>query len=90
MIRVFVVYTDLPDPERYAQHVELCRQVPGATAFRHGPVTQTIAGEPLAYYAEYEFPDFDAYRAAGGSFAAPAEDAAAMGYAHSVYVTEIA
>ena len=89
MIRVFVVYTDLPDPERYAQHVALCEQVSGFTAFRHGAVTQTIAGEPLAYYAEYEFPDMDAYTAAGPSFGPPAEDAAAMGYAHSVYVADI-
>jgi hypothetical protein len=90
MIRVFVVYADLPDPERYAQHVELCKQVPGSIAFRHGPVTQTVAGEPLAYYAEYEFSDLEAYKAAGPSFAAPAGDAAEMGYAHSVYVATIA
>ena len=89
MIRVFVVYTDLPDPERYAQHVALCEQVPGFTAFRHGAVTQTIAGEPLAYYAEYEFADMDAYKAAGPSFGPPAEDAAAMGYASSVYVANV-
>ena len=74
MIRAFVLYSDLPDPERYAQHVELCMQVPGFTAFRHGPVTQTIAGEPLAYYAEYEFPDMETLTAAAGpSFAAPGE-----------------
>ncbi|HTZ05675.1 MAG TPA: hypothetical protein VMB53_07960 [Gaiellaceae bacterium] len=90
MIRAFVIYTDLPDPERYAQHVELCKQVPGATAFRHGPVTQTIAGEPLAYYAEYEFPDLETYTAAGPSFAAPSKDAHDMGYAHSVYIAELA
>ena len=89
MIRVFVLYTEVPDPERYAQHVELCMQVP-ATAFRHGPVTTTMSGEPLAYYAEYEFADSDEYKAAAGSFAAPAQDAADMGYAHSVYVAEIA
>jgi hypothetical protein len=88
MIRVFVLYTDVPDPERYARHVELCRQVP-ASAFRHGPVTQTIAGDGLAYFAEYEFADTDAYKAAAGSFGPPAEDAAAMGYAHSVYVADI-
>ena len=88
MIRVFVLYTDVPDSERYAQHVELCRQVP-AGAFRHGPVTQTIAGDGLGYYAEYEFADMDAYKAAGPSFGPPAEDAAAMGYAPSVYVADL-
>jgi len=44
MIRAFVLYDSEPDPERYAQHVELCRQVAGAT-FRHGPVlTALVAG----------------------------------------------
>jgi len=88
MIRVFVLYTDVPDAERYAQHVELCRQVP-ADAFRHGAVTQTIAGDALAYYAEYEFADMDAYKAAGPSFGPPAEDATAMGYPASVYVADL-
>ena len=90
MIRVFVLYSEMPDAERYAQHVELCRQVP-ATAFRHGPVTQTIEGAPLAYYAEYEFADTAAYVevAKSGAFGPPAEDAAAMGYASSVHVADI-
>ena len=38
MVRVFVLYSEQCDPERYEQHVALCReQVPGAT-FRHGRV----------------------------------------------------
>ena len=90
MIRVFVVYADKPDAERYAQHVALCEQVPNG-AFRHGAVTQTIAGEPMQYYAEYEFPDLDTYLevAKSGAFGPPSEDAAAMGYAHSVYVADL-
>ena len=30
MVRAFVLYESEPDPERYEQHVELCRQVPGS------------------------------------------------------------
>ena len=29
MVRAFVLYESEPDPERYEQHAELCRQVPG-------------------------------------------------------------
>jgi len=37
VIRVFVVYEEEPDPERFEQHAELCRRVEGST-FRHGKV----------------------------------------------------
>ena len=47
---------------RYAEHVELCRQVPNAV-FRHGKVTGAPMGEPKhAYYAEWEFADEDAFK----------------------------
>jgi hypothetical protein len=90
MIRVFVVYEERPDPDRYDRHVELCRQVPNAV-FRHGPVTRTMFGEELAYYAEFEFADEQAFKSAAGSdeFKATGADAAEMGYPHRVYVTEI-
>ena len=65
-------------------------QVPGFTAFRHGPVTQTIAGEPLAYYAEYEFPDMETSRGRRPVVRrAPRRTPQSMGYAHSVYVADI-
>src|SRR5206468_5737971 len=64
MVRAFVLYESKPDPERYEQHAELCRQVPGGT-FRHGPVFGAPMGEPAyAYYAEWEFPDREAFGAA--------------------------
>jgi len=90
MIRVFVVYENEPDAERYEQHAELCRKVPGGI-FRHGRVTRTFAGEPLAYYAEWEFADEDAFKAASRSdeFRATGADAAEMGIPHSVHVAEI-
>lgn len=89
MIRVFVTYEEQPDPERYERHAELCRKVPGGT-FRHGPVTRTLAGAPVAYYAEWEFPDKDAFRSAAGSeeFAATGPDAAELGIPFAVHVSE--
>ena len=87
MVRAFVLYEQEPDPERYAQHVELCRRVPGAT-FRHGKVFGAPVGEPLyAYYAEFEFADRDAFKAAARSeeFAATGKDAMAMGVRFHVH-----
>ncbi len=91
MIRVFVTYEEQPDPERYEQHAELCRKVPGGT-FRHGPVTRTLHGAPLGYYAEWEFADKDAFRAAAATdeFRATGADAAELGIAHAVHVGEVA
>jgi hypothetical protein len=81
MVRAFVLYESEPDAERYAQHCELCRRVPGAT-FRHGKVFGAPVGEPpYAYYAEFEWPDRDAFKAAarGPEFAETGKDAMAMG-----------
>ncbi len=92
MIRAFVLYDDEPDPQRYAAHVALCRQVPGAT-FRHGRVFGAPMGEPQhGYYAEFEWPDIDAFKAAARSpeFAATGKDAMAMGARMSVQFADIA
>ena len=89
MIRVFVLYGEEPDPQRYAQHVELCERVPGAT-FRHGKVFGAPMGEPKhRYYAELELPDMDAFKAAARSpeFMATGKDA--MGWA-SAFTVEFA
>lgn len=91
MIRAFVVYEAEPEPARYGQHVELCRQVPGAT-FRHGRVFGAPMGEPkFRYYAEWEFPDMDAFKAAGRSdeFMATGSDAMEMGIPFHVHFAEV-
>ncbi len=82
MIRAFVLYESEPEPERYARHVELCGAVPGAEAFRHGPVFGSPMGDPpFRYYAEWEFADRDAFKAAARTpeFAATGKDAMDMG-----------
>jgi hypothetical protein len=91
MIRVFVVYEEEPDAERYAQHAELCRRVPGVT-FRHGKVFAAPFGElAFKYYAEMEFSDMDAFRAAAKTpeFAATGKDSQEMGYRSQVHFAEV-
>ena len=91
MVRAVVLYEEAPDPARYDEHVDLCRKVPGAT-FRHGKVIGAPMGEPPhAYYAEFEWPDEDAFRAGVRSdeFMATGKDAMAMGVRFSVEFVEL-
>jgi len=90
MIRVFVLYEAAPDPERYEQHAALCRTVPNSV-FRHGVVTRTLRGNELGYYAEFEFADLDAFKAAAATeeFKATGADAAEMGIPYSVHVADV-
>jgi hypothetical protein len=91
MIKAIVLYDEAPDAERYAEHVELCRTVPGAT-FRHGRVFGSPEGKPkYEYYAEFEFPDMDAFKAAatGEEFATTAKDAMEMGKPFSVMFADV-
>jgi hypothetical protein len=90
MIRVFVVYAQAPDPDRYRKHAALCEKVPGGS-FRHGAVTRTFVGEPAAYYAEWEFPDDESFRAAirTEEFAATGKDADELGVPYSVHVADV-
>ena len=90
MIRVFVLYAQAPDPERYEQHVELNRrEVPQAT-LRHGRILGTPQGESdFAYYFEYEFPDRETWKQAQDGLVRAAEDAQQMGIPFRVYFAEI-
>jgi hypothetical protein len=92
VIKVFVTYEEAPDPTRYEQHAELCSRVQGAT-FRHGTVFGAPTGEPkFRYYAEWEFPDMDAFKTAARTpeFAATGKDAMDMGVPFHVHFAEIA
>ena len=91
MIRAFVLYEGDVDPDRYAEHVEFCLKVP-ATAFRHGKVFGAPRGEPAhRYYAEFEWPDLEAFKEAARSpeFAETGQDAAGMGVPFSVEFAEL-
>jgi hypothetical protein len=91
VIRVFVVYEQQPEPGRYAEHAELCRRVEGGT-FRHGKVFGAPMGEPsFRYYAEWEFPDLDAFKAAASTpeFMETGKDAVALGIPFQVHFAEV-
>jgi hypothetical protein len=63
MYRVVILYTEAPDADSYAEHVEVAKKVPNSI-FRHGKVTGAAMGEQThAYFAEYEFADADAFKA---------------------------
>ena len=92
MVKALVLYEEAPDEARYAEHVELCKAVPGAT-FRHGRVFGAPKGEPQhAYYAEFQWPDMDAFKAGVRSdeFMATGKDAMALGKRFSVEFVELA
>ncbi len=91
MIRALVVYEEEPDPQRYSRHAELCRRVPGGT-FRHGKVFGAPVGEPrFAYYAEWEFPDREAFQQAARTpeFMATGKDAQELGVPFHVLFAEV-
>jgi hypothetical protein len=90
MIRVFVLYSEAPEPERYEQHVVLSRQeVPQAT-IRHGRIFGSPEGKPeFAHYFEYEFADRDAFRSAEAGLNRAAEDADEMGVEHRVFFASV-
>jgi len=82
MYRVIVFYDEAPPADSYAEHVELCKQVPGGV-FRYGPVTGAPMGAPKhAFYAEWEFADEAAFDAAVRSdeFMASGKDAYKRGF----------
>ncbi len=83
MYRVAVLYESEPDAAAYAEHAELCAQVPNST-FRHGRVTGAPMGEAKhAYYAEWEFADEQAFQSAirSDEFMATGKDAYKRGFA---------
>jgi hypothetical protein len=91
VIRAFVLYDEEPEADRYAQHAEICRRVPGAT-FRHGRVFGAPMGEPAyRYYAEFEFPDMDAFKSAARSeeFMATGKDTLEMGVRFQVLFADV-
>jgi hypothetical protein len=82
MYRVIVFYQEAPDADSFAEHAELCRNVPDST-FRHGKVLGSPMGEPPhAYYAEWDFADEESFKAATRSdeFMATGKDAYKRGF----------
>ena len=91
MYRVIVLYEQEPDAATYAEHVEVCKQVP-SSVFRHGKITGAPMGEPAhKYYAEFEWPDKESFKQGVSSpeFMATGKDAMAMGKRMSVEFASI-
>ncbi len=90
MIRVFVLYADEPEPDRYAQHVELSRrEVPEAT-IRHGRIFGSPEGRPEhAYYFEFEFSDREAMMRAQDGLMKSAADAREVGVPFQVFFADV-
>ena len=89
LVRAIVLYDQ--EPGGYAEHAELCRKVPGAT-FRHGKVFGAPMGDPAyGYYAEFEWPDKDAFKSAARSdeFMATGKHAMEMGAKFTVMFAEV-
>ena len=87
MVRAIIQYESEPDAERYRQHNEDYSSKVQCSAFRHGKVFGSPFGEPtFGYYAEFEWDDMDAFKAAVSSeaFAASGKDAMAMGIPFTV------
>jgi hypothetical protein len=87
MIRAIIQYESEPEAERYRQHNEEYSAKVECSAFRHGKVFGSPFGEPtFRYYAEFEWDDMDAFKAAAGSpeFAAAGKDASDMGIPFTV------
>jgi hypothetical protein len=90
VIRVFALYREAPDPERYAEHAELSRREVPAATIRHGRILGSAEGESdFAYYFEYEFPDRETWKAAQDGLMKTAEDARQLGVDFRVYFAEL-
>ena len=93
MVRAVVQYESEPEAERYARHVTQFAEKVECDAFRHGKAFGAPFGQPaFAYYAEFEWADMDAFKAAARSeeFAASGKDAMGMGIPFTVTFAELA
>jgi hypothetical protein len=87
VVRAVVLYEREPEGERYQRHVdEFASKVP-CNAFRHGrAIGSPFGAPPFAYYAEFEWSDSDAFKAATRTdeFMASGKDAMEMGIPFTV------
>lgn len=91
MVRVFVLYEQAPEPDPYAQHVELCRRETPEATIRHGRILGSPQGEPeYRYYFEFEFPDRDSWKRSQEGLVRTAQDAQGLGVPFKVFFAELA
>jgi hypothetical protein len=93
VVRAVILYEREPDAERYRRHVAEFATEVECDAFRHGKSFGAPFGDPaFAYYAEFEWADRDAFKAAARTeeFAASGKDAADMGIPFTVTFADVA
>jgi hypothetical protein len=91
MFKAMVMWERAPDPDWYARHAELCKQVPGVT-FRAGRIFGSPAGKPdREQYAEFEFPDRESFDRGMTSkeMGTAVEDGQTQGIPFHVYFVEV-
>jgi hypothetical protein len=92
VVKAVVLWEQAPAPDWYAQHAELCKKVPGAT-FSAGRIFGTPSGpSEYAQYAEFAFPDKDAFKGGMGSdeMKVVVEDAQTQGIPFHVHFVDVA
>jgi hypothetical protein len=90
MVRVFVLYSDEPPADRYAEHVELNRREVPEAKIRHGRIFGSPQGRPeYSYYFEYEFADREAMKRAQDGLTKAAEDAQQLGVPFKVFFADV-
>src|SRR2546423_15632742 len=91
MLRACWLWGGAPEGAGCERDVEWCRRVRGGTS-RHGGVFGAPMGEPpYRYYAEWEWPDLDAFKSAARSeeFMETGKDAMEIGGKFTVMFYEV-
>ena len=92
MVRMAVLYEREVDTDRYQRHLDEFVSKIECRAFRHGKAFGSPFDAPaFAYYAEFEWDDMDAFKAAVRSeaFAASGKDAMEMGIPFTATFVEL-
>jgi hypothetical protein len=93
MVRMVALFEREVDPDRYQRHLDEFVEKVECRAFRQGkPFGSPFDAPGFAHYAEFEWDDMDAFRAATQSqeFAATGKDAMEMGIPFTVTFVELA
>jgi hypothetical protein len=91
VVKVIVLYTETPDPEAYAEHVELCRREVPTARISHGKVFPPPAGDhDFKYLFEFAFDDMAAFQEAQEGLGRTADDAQRLGTPFTVVVASVA
>jgi hypothetical protein len=90
VVKVIVLYREIPEEEAYAEHVELCRREVPAARISHGKVYPPPAGDhDFKYLFEFAFDDMAAFQDAQAGLGKTADDAQRLGVPFTVVVAGV-